>query len=63
MSTGSNIKRLRELRGWSQRELGERAGVYAEQISRWERELNEPREQSLRALAKAFRVSWKALLG
>lgn len=32
----SNVKRLRQIRGWTQRELAERAGVHREEIARLE---------------------------
>src|SRR6266567_9326290 len=59
---GARIKAMREERGWSQEQLAEIAGVSERTIQRLEQE--EPaRFDSLRALAAAFKLDVKDLLG
>ena len=58
---GSNIKRLRKERGWSQTELGNRIGVGLKTIVRYEKALSAPSFHSLESLAKAFGVSISTL--
>lgn len=54
MSIGENIKRLRELRGLSQREFGEIAGVTDKAVSTWENKIKEPRMGSIQRIADYF---------
>ncbi len=54
---GSNIKRLRKERGWSQTELGDRIGVGLKTIARYEKALSAPSFHSLDSLAEVFGVS------
>lgn len=52
MDLGQNLKAARAAKGITQKELAERLGVYAKDISRWE---NNQRTPSSIALAKICR--------
>ncbi len=54
---GSNIKRLRVERGWSQTELGKRIGVGLKTIARYEKATSGPSFHNLDCLAEVFGVS------
>lgn len=61
----ANIKRERELRGWSQRELAERALGGARnysQVSRYESGVNIPSLANLQRIAAAFSLAVSDLL-
>ena len=64
---GANLKRLREWRGMSQRQLGEKLGLEGQNaittISRMERGGVTPSVARLRVLAKALNVDVKNLIG
>ncbi len=60
---GSQIKRARTMRGWSQRDLAKKAKVTAETVSSLENGLHEPRPSTLRKLAGAFGVEVADLFG
>lgn len=60
---GKNLKRLRERRLLTQAELGERAGVNRDQVSRIERDEVEPRFSTIRKLAGALGVDPAELVG
>ncbi len=53
---GKNLKVLREQRLLTQAQLGERAGVHRDQVSRIERNEVEPRFSTIRKLAAALEV-------
>ncbi len=57
------LRILREERGWSQRELGRRAGIAETLIAKFERNLSSPSPDALRQLAEALKVSADYLLG
>lgn len=57
MSIGANIKRLREAKNITQRELGEAVGVSDKAVSTWELEVKEPRMGTIQKLADFFGVS------
>lgn len=57
------IRRLRTERGWTQEELGERVGVSAQAVSKWETEQSLPDISQLPLLAKAFGVTTDLLFG
>ena len=57
------IRRLRTERGWTQEELGERVGVSAQAVSKWETEQSLPDIAQLPLLAKAFGVTTDLLFG
>lgn len=54
---GRTLAALRIAHGWSQEELAERAGMDKAQISRYERNENQPTRQSLDRLAKALNLA------
>ncbi|MDO9226629.1 MAG: helix-turn-helix transcriptional regulator [Pseudomonadota bacterium] len=56
MNIGGTIKALRELRGWSQEELGWRVSSSSANISRIETGKHGPGPDVLGALAKAFEL-------
>lgn len=53
---GDRIRELRQERGFSVRQLAQRAGVSIGLISQVERGINDPSLQTLRAISKAFDV-------
>lgn len=53
---GAELRRLRNVRRWSQEELAERAGVDQTQISQWERGKVRPSLEMLQKLAGAFGI-------
>jgi transcriptional regulator with XRE-family HTH domain len=61
---GTRVKALRLARGWSQRELARRAGLYQPMIADLETGKHpEILTRNLRRLARALAVEWEALLG
>lgn len=59
---GATIKELRELRGWSQRELSRRSGVSRKTLASYESGDCNPTLKKLCALAEAFDAKASALL-
>lgn len=57
MSTGANIKRLREQRGLTQEQLGKMVDVSRSTITQWERGWTTPRMGNVQLLAGALGVS------
>ena len=57
------IRRLRMERGWTQEELGERVGVSAQAVSKWETGQSLPDISQVPLLAKAFGVTTDLLFG
>lgn len=57
MSTGANIRRLREQRGLTQEQLGKMVDVSRSTITQWEREWTTPRMGNVQLLAGALGVS------
>ncbi len=51
---GRNMKRLREVRGWSQEELADRAGIHRTYVSGVERGVRNPTGTVLEKLAIAL---------
>ena len=62
MSIGTNIRKLREERGFKQEQLAEKLGLTFQAISSWERDEYIPETQNLINLAKALDVSVDSLL-
>ena len=56
LSSGDVIRMLRELKGWTQRELGERSGVTETNLSLLENNKIEIGKRRAEQLAKAFSV-------
>lgn len=57
MSTGANIRRLREQRGLTQKQLGKMVDVSRSTITQWERGWTTPRMGNVQLLAGALGVS------
>ena len=59
------IKRRRELLGLTQQEVADQCGVLSLQVSRWERKISKPRQETLERLAGALDVDvrWLAFGG
>lgn len=60
---GSNIKKLRQSKGWSQEELGYRVHTTRQTISKWENGYSVPDPSILIDLAGIFECSTANLLG
>lgn len=58
-----NLRRLRELRGWTQVELGKRCSLSQNSLSGYESGRHKPQIESLVKLAKALRVRMESLIG
>jgi transcriptional regulator with XRE-family HTH domain len=58
-----NLRVLRVLRGFEQRELAQRAGIGYDTISRLENDLQKPRPGSVKKLADALQVPQETLIG
>lgn len=56
MTIGEKIKVLRRERGWTQGELGEKVGMKAQNISRYEKNKAAPRESTLAIFAEVFEL-------
>jgi transcriptional regulator with XRE-family HTH domain len=54
---GRRLKELREAKGWSQGKLAEEAGMNLWGIAKLEQGVNEPRWETVRALAEALGVT------
>lgn len=59
---GEQIRRLRLLRGWTQADLAEKAGLTVEGVSRIERGARAARVSTLRLIASAMETSVATLL-
>ncbi len=62
MTIGNRIKRLRQERGWSQAQLGQRLGVHQKQISGYERGVHVPSAEMLAKISEVFDVSLDYLI-
>ena len=61
-SLGRRLARLRRAKGWNQREMGERLGLRAAEISRLEVGRRQPRADLVPRLSEVFGVSSDYLL-
>lgn len=59
---GSNVRRLREAKGWSQEDYADRAGIHRTYVSDIERGKRNPTVTIVEKLAKPLKVSPGALL-
>lgn len=57
MTLGQRIQRLRREKGWTQRELEQRAGIENRNLTRYESDKVRPRVESLTKIAEALEVS------
>ena len=62
MTIGKNIKRYRDLKGYTQEELGKEVGVSSMAVSQWENDRAVPRMGSIERLSVALGVSKGQLL-
>lgn len=62
MSIGSNIRSLREERGFTQEQVADRIGITFQAVSSWERDEYKPDTDKLIKLAELFDVSVSALV-
>ena len=63
MTFGKRIKLMREKKGWTQAELGERLGLSDKAVSTWEKDIKVPRVSTIQKIADLFHVSQAFLLG
>ncbi|MGN6357708.1 MAG: helix-turn-helix domain-containing protein [Novosphingobium sp.] len=59
---GSNVRRLREAKGWSQEDYADRAGIHRTSVSDIERGRRNPTVTVVKKLAKPLEVSPGSLL-
>lgn len=59
---GARIRKYRELRGFSQKELADRIGLSNSRVSNWEQGINRPNADIISDLCKALDVSPSELL-
>lgn len=62
MTTGEKIKRIRQHRGMTQKELGDAVGLTANRIAQYEMGYRVPKATLLEKIAEVFRISRLALL-
>lgn len=56
MSLGLRISRLRQDKGWTQKELAGKIGITQNHVSRIEKDKMQPRRSTVKALAEAFEI-------
>ena len=62
MSLGSNIRRLRKTRQWTQADLSERTGIKVNHLSRLEQDESDPKLSTVQKLLEALNCSPNQLL-
>ncbi len=62
MDLGMNIKRLREIKGYSQEMVAEKLGVSRQAVSKWENNISEPSTENLLRLSTLFNVEVDQLI-
>lgn len=60
---GERVKKLRRSRGWTQKQLAEKAGLHRVSIGQIEAEMRTPDLKTRNKLAKAFKIKIANLLG
>ena len=60
--TGSRIKEIRKQKGLTQKQLGEKCGMYESQIRKYENGNANPKVETLKKIASALEVSLDSLL-
>ena len=58
-----NIKQLRSQFGYTQKQLGDKLGIHASNISDWEKGISRPEYENLIKLADIYDVTLDELLG
>ncbi len=61
--TADRIKRLRELKGWSQVKLSKKLGITRSSVNAWEMGVSVPSTQKIVELALLFQTSTDYILG
>ena len=61
-TVGSNIKRIREEKGMTQKELADKCNIIYQTIGKYERTILNPKYETLRKIAKALGVSYNLLI-
>lgn len=56
MTIGERIREIRQLRGMTQKELGNAVGLNATRIGHYEMDFRKPKKETLKAIANALRV-------
>ena len=56
MTLGLRISRLRQEKGWTQKELASKIGITQNHVSRIEKDKMQPRRSTIKALADAFAI-------
>jgi Predicted transcription factor, homolog of eukaryotic MBF1 len=62
MTLGERIRAIRQLRGLSQTELGERIGLNADRVQKYENGTRKPKEPLTKAIAKALAVDERVMV-
>ena len=62
MSIGTNIRSLREERGFTQEQVADKIGITFQAVSSWERDEYKPDIDKIMKLAELFDVSVSALV-
>lgn len=63
VSIGENIKFLRKEKGFTQKELGDAVGLTDVAINRYEKNLREPKQETLIKISRALNVPYISLIG
>ena len=63
MTTGQCIKAARKKANMTQAELANKLGIPYQSISQWERDLRNPKYDTLKKIAEALDVFWLDLVG
>ena len=56
MTLGLRVSRLRQEKGWTQKELASKIGITQNHVSRIEKDKMQPRRSTIKALAEAFEI-------
>lgn len=62
MTIGNNIKRIREEKGMTQKELADKCNIIYQTIGKYERNLLNPKYETLRKIANALDINYLDLL-
>ena len=57
MTTGQLLRRARKKAGLTQAELAEKLNISYQNISQWERDLRQPKVETLEKIAEALKIS------
>nr|DAZ18289.1 MAG TPA: helix-turn-helix domain protein [Caudoviricetes sp.] len=62
MTVGENIKKIREKKGMTQKELADKCNIIYQTIGKYERDLLNPKYETLQKIATALDISYFELL-